>query len=68
MCACFIVAMIDRSLMPFSEPEMGAMRLLMAERGFDVRSRPLLIDLEAKSFVRQTIEGWSVTIKGPSLI
>lgn len=56
--------MLERVGPPLSEPEMVAMRLLMAERGLEIRNRPLLLELESRGFVRQSIEGWTVTIAG----
>lgn len=56
--------MLERAPQSLSEAEVTAVRLLLAGRGIEVRNRPLLVDLEARGFVRQTIEGWSLTIEG----
>lgn len=56
--------MLERVSPPLSDTEMAAMRSLIAERGFEIRNRPLLLELETRGFVRQSIEGWSVTIPG----
>ncbi|MFC3695743.1 hypothetical protein [Chenggangzhangella methanolivorans] len=56
--------MLDRADPPLSEADVAAMKLLLAERALEIRNRQLLLDLEARGFVRQSIEGWSVTIAG----
>lgn len=56
--------MLQRVSIPLSDAEMIALRLLMAERGLEIRNRTLLIELETKGLVRQSVEGWTVTIAG----